>query len=292
MAVLLRNRPHENRSRTLVLKLRVVSGLALAVVMIAAILYLQTPWLAALLLVLSLVAAREWAKLAGIVTRAGWLVYAISIAATVAILWVASEGWPTVVRAALLAALAFWVLGLGVVVTYPRSRQVLLLKPVMIAAGVVALPGAWLALVQVASASRGAELLIWLLASAAAADIGAYFAGRRFGRRRLAPAVSPGKTWEGAGGGAIAALAWGVVGAAYFSAGPLRSVPAWLCLSLVLFLAAVAGDLFESAFKRARGVKDSGGILPGHGGVLDRIDSVIASAPVFAVLAPVVLEVL
>lgn len=269
------------------LKLRVVSGLALAVVMIAAILYLQTPWLAAFLLVFCLVAAREWAKLAGIVTRAGWLVYAISIAATAAVLWVASEGWPIVVQAVLLVATAFWVLGLGAVVTYPRSRQVLLAKPVMIAAGAVALPGAWLALVVVAGAPRGAELLIWLLASAAAADIGAYFAGRRFGRRRLAPAVSPGKTWEGAGGGAIAALAWGVVGATYFGAGP---VPAWLGLSAVLFLASVAGDLFESAFKRARGVKDSGRILPGHGGVLDRIDSVIASAPVFAVLAPVLLE--
>ena len=158
----------------------------------------------------------------------------------------------------------------------------------MVAAGLVALPGAWLALVQTAQAPRGPALLIWLLAAAAAADIGAYFAGRRFGRRKLAPEVSPAKTLEGAIGGAIAILAWGVVGAVYF--GAEQSLPRWLALVAVLFVASVTGDLFESAFKRARGVKDSGGLLPGHGGVLDRVDSAIAAAPVFAVLAPVLLD--
>ena len=271
------------------LKLRVASALILAAVMIAAILYLEPPWLAAFLLVLGLVAAREWAKLAGIVTRAGWLAYAITIAATVAVLWVARGNWPTVVRVALVVAAVFWLLGFAVVLTYPRSRRVLLAKPLMIAAGMVVFPGAWLALVEAADMNRGPELVIWLLASAAAADVGAYFVGRRFGRRKLAPAVSPAKTWEGAGGGAVAALAWGAAGAAYFGDGAAASLPAWLCLAAVLFLASVSGDLLESAMKRTRGVKDSGGILPGHGGMLDRIDSVIASAPVFALLAPVVL---
>ena len=256
--------------------------------MIAAIVYLPTPWLAAFLLLLCLLAAREWAKLAGIVTRAGWLVYAIAVSGTVAALWVASEDSSSVVKAVSIGATVFWILALGVVLTYPRSRIVLLSKSAMIAAGVVALPGAWLALVQTAKAPQGPGLLIWLLAAAAAADIGAYFAGRRFGRRKLAPQVSPGKTWEGAIGGAVAILAWGVVGTMYF--GAEQSLPRWLALVAVLFVASVTGDLFESAFKRARGVKDSGGLLPGHGGVLDRIDSVIAAAPVFAVLAPVLLS--
>ena len=268
------------------LKLRVASGLALAVVMIAAILNLPTPYLAAFLLVLCLLAAREWAKLAGIVTRAAWLVYAFAISGTAAALLVASFNWPPVVGAALLGAASFWIFALGLVLTYPRSRTVLLWKPGMIVAGAVALPGAWLALVQVAEMPHGPELLIWLLAAAAAADIGAYFVGRRFGRRKLAPQVSPGKTWEGAIGGAVAILAWGVVGAAYFGTDLAASLPAWLGMTAVLCLASVTGDLFESAFKRARGVKDSGGLLPGHGGILDRVDSVIATAPVFAVLAP------
>lgn len=272
------------------LKLRVASGLVLAAVMVAAILYLPTPWLASFLLVLCLLAAREWAKLSGIVTRAGWLVYAIIVSGTVAALWVASEVSSWVAVAVPFGAAGFWMLALGVVLTYPRSRMVLLSKSAMIAAGVVALPGAWLALVQTAKAPQGPGLLIWLLAAAAAADIGAYFAGRRFGRRKLATRVSPGKTWEGAMGGAVAILAWGVVGAAYFGAAA-PSLPRWLALVAVLFVASVTGDLFESAMKRARGVKDSGGLLPGHGGVLDRVDSVIATAPVFAVLAPVFLEI-
>ena len=270
------------------LKLRVATGLALAVVVIAAIVYLPTPWLAAFLLLLCLLAAREWAKLAGIVTRAGWLVYAITVSGAVAALWVAAEDSSSVAVAVPIGAAAFWILALGVVLTYPRSRIVLTSKSAMIAAGVVVLPGAWLALVQTAQAPQGPGLLIWLLAAAAAADIGAYFTGRRFGRRKLAPQVSPGKTWEGAIGGAVAILAWGAVGALYFAtAAP--SLPRWLALVAVLFVASVTGDLFESAFKRARGVKDSGGLLPGHGGVLDRVDSVIATAPVFAVLAPVLL---
>ena len=270
------------------LKLRVVSALALAIVVIAAILYLPTHWLAAFLLLLCLLAAREWAKLAGIATRAGWLVYAIAVSGAVAALWVAAEdsSWPAV--GVPIIATVFWILALGLVFTYPRSRIVLLSKATMVAAGVVALPGAWLALVQTAKAPQGPALLIWLLAAAAAADIGAYFAGRRFGRRQLAPQVSPAKTVEGAIGGALAILAWGGVGAMYFDT--LQSLPRWLALVAALFVASVTGDLFESAFKRARGVKDSGGALPGHGGVLDRVDSVIAAAPVFALLAPVLLD--
>ena len=270
------------------LKIRVASGLVLAMVVIAAILYLPTPWLAAFLLLLCLLAAREWAKLAGIVTRAAWLVYAIAVSGVVAALWVASEDSSWLADAVPIGATVFWILALGVVLTYPRSRIVLLSRPTMVAAGVVVLPAAWLALVQTAKAPLGPALLIWLLAAAAAADIGAYFAGRRFGRRKLAPRVSPGKTLEGAIGGALAILVWGVVGAVYF--GAEQSLPRWLVLVAVLFVASVTGDLFESAFKRARGVKDSGGLLPGHGGVLDRVDSVIAAAPVFAVLAPVLLD--
>ncbi len=264
----------------------------MAAVMIAAIWYLPPPWLAAFLLVLSLLAAREWAQLAGIATRAGWLAYAVTISAGAATLWVAAAGWPLVVRTMLLGAVAFWILAFGVVLTYPRSRSLMQSKPIMIVAGMVVVPAAWLALVEVAKAPRGPELLIWLLAAIAAADTGAYFAGRRFGQRKLAPEVSPGKTREGAIGGAAAILAWGGVGAVYFGAGAGQSLLSWLILAGVLFLASVAGDLFESAFKRVRGVKDSGGLLPGHGGVLDRVDSVLAAAPAFALLAPVFLDAL
>ena len=150
----------------------------------------------------------------------------------------------------------------------------------------MALGGAWLALVVLKAATgshgdaAGAWHIAWLLAAVALADTGAYFTGRRFGRRKLAPAVSPGKTVEGAAGGAVAVLAWSACAAALFDGAVAR----WLLLGVAVFAAAVVGDLLESALKRMRGVKDSSAILPGHGGVLDRIDSILPSAPVFALL--------
>ena len=121
-------------------------------------------------------------------------------------------------------------------------------------------------------------LLVFLFV--AAADIGAYFAGRAFGAKKLAPAVSPGKTWEGVGGGAVLAASVCGVGLLFF---PVQW-PLWMALSIGLVAVSIFGDLFESLVKRATGVKDSGTILPGHGGVLDRIDSLLAALPVFALL--------
>jgi phosphatidate cytidylyltransferase len=122
--------------------------------------------------------------------------------------------------------------------------------------------------------------LIWVFMLAWGADIGAYFAGHAFGRRKLAPRVSPGKTWEGVIGGLALALAVCALGAFWLTPGWVG----WLPVIVLLVAVSVFGDLFESVLKRATGVKDSGTLLPGHGGVLDRIDSLLAVLPVFAVL--------
>jgi phosphatidate cytidylyltransferase len=120
---------------------------------------------------------------------------------------------------------------------------------------------------------------MWLLVLVWSADVGAYFAGRRFGRRKLAPAVSPGKTWEGAFGGMLVSLA--LCGGALLVLG----LPAWWLLAVAgLVVVSIFGDLFESVIKRVRGVKDSSNLLPGHGGILDRIDSLLAVLPVFALI--------
>jgi phosphatidate cytidylyltransferase len=121
--------------------------------------------------------------------------------------------------------------------------------------------------------------LLWLLVLTTATDVGAFFSGRMFGRRKLAPSLSPGKTWEGAWGGALVASSICLVALFVFSDWPIFNA---VSLTLGLIVMAIFGDLFESLLKRATGLKDSGGLLPGHGGVLDRIDSIIAVAPLLA----------
>jgi phosphatidate cytidylyltransferase len=118
-------------------------------------------------------------------------------------------------------------------------------------------------------------MLVWL------ADSAAYFAGRAWGRRKLAPSISPGKTWEGALAGVAAALVWAIICRRYFDE---AAWPRYLAGAALLAVASILGDLFESAAKRRAGVKDSGTLLPGHGGILDRIDSATAVLPLSALL--------
>ena len=128
----------------------------------------------------------------------------------------------------------------------------------------------------------GGEMLLYLFSLVWIADIGAYFSGRKFGKHKLAPAISPSKTWEGLVGGLLANLFW-IIGVYQFASGWGLGLPQFLLIGLATSLISVVGDLFESILNREAGVKDSGKLLPGHGGVLDRVDSVIAAAPVFVV---------
>ena len=256
------------------LKLRVVSASILAAVVAAAVAFLPVFLLWVFFYLLVLAAGYEWARLSGVQTRLGFAGYAVALTALVSIALPAMEHWP----AALVAVVAFWVVALALLVAYPKGIRLLGSSAAMLIAGGIVLVGAWLALAMLHH--KSAELVIWLLVATAVADTGAYFAGRRLGRRKLAPQISPGKTWEGLIGGALATLAWAATGAWFFDG----SLLTWLGIGAVVFGAAVVGDLFESVLKRSRDVKDSGAILPGHGGVLDRIDSVLAAAPVFALL--------
>ena len=133
-------------------------------------------------------------------------------------------------------------------------------------------------------APNGMHWLVWLFVLVSAVDIGAYFVGTTWGRRKLAPALSPAKTWEGVAGGAVLGIL--VCGGALAALG-LLSVAAGAIIALLIAVS-VFGDLLESLLKRQSGVKDSGTLLPGHGGLLDRIDSELAALPVFALLLPFV----
>jgi phosphatidate cytidylyltransferase len=169
-------------------------------------------------------------------------------------------------------ALCWWLLALVWVFLYPTPVSRALCWTV----GALVLIPAWLAL-DLLYQLRPA-LLLFMLIIVWAADIGAYFSGKRFGRVKLAPSISPGKTWEGVAGGLLAVLLL-VVGRGYWAGSDL-AVLVPFCLAVAMI--SVVGDLTVSIFKRNAGVKDSGSLFPGHGGLLDRIDSVTAAAPLFA----------
>jgi len=215
-------------------------------------------------------AGHEWARLCRL-SGVGAGLYAIAVAATFGVLFVSGE---PATRFAVVAATLFWIF----VVPIWLARGVDARHRVaLIAAGFMVLVPAAVALAALQPQHVLAVLvLVWV------ADTAAYFVGRKWGRRKLAPAISPGKSWEGAWAGVAAAVAYAIICGTF-----LIGIRWWLGYVLVAVLLAVisiVGDLFESAAKRQAGVKDSGALLPGHGGILDRIDSATAVLPVFAAL--------
>lgn len=258
---------------------RIVTALVLAAVVVGGVVFLPLGAFALFLLVLAVPGLYEWATLSGFGSVASRVAYTVAGAGFLALLWAAPAVWSLVLGVAAL----FWVLAAALVVSYPAGRPIAAHRASLAVAGAPIFAGAWLGLVALKQHESGHWFILWMFVLVWAADSGAYFAGRAFGRRRLAPRVSPGKTWEGAfGGTALAVVAAGVM-ASGFGWQPLSG---WVVLAVALAVVAIVGDLFESAIKRARDVKDSGGLLPGHGGVLDRIDSTVAVAPVLAVCLP------
>jgi phosphatidate cytidylyltransferase len=259
------------------LKQRVITALIAAPLVVAALFLLPALPFAIAFAVLTGLGAQEWVRLAGVERAAPQAAYLALFAALLAWLWLE----PAVREPMLIACCALWMLAALAVVRYPRSAP-LLPRPLLLILGLPMLGGAWLALITVREAREGPWLVIWLFLLVWGADIGAYFAGRRFGRHKLALAVSPGKTWEGAVGGL--ALAW-LACALLLRLPPLDALEWRLSTASVAIVAlcaiSIIGDLWESVLKRMRGVKDSGRIFPGHGGVLDRIDSLIAALPFF-----------
>ena len=180
---------------------------------------------------------------------------------------------------------AFWFCMLAVLLGYPASQRLLKARFTRLLMGIILLIVAWISLLYLRYQDDGQFWVIYIVAVVAAADIGGYFFGKTFGSKKLAPSVSPGKTWEGFIGGLIVSqlLALGLF--AYFSSSehnPLPALTSFLLVTALLAAVSVLGDLIESLLKRGCGLKDSGTILPGHGGVLDRLDGLVAALPVFA----------
>lgn len=224
-----------------------------------------------------LVAAWEWANLSGYqATKERWT-YVLVAGVLVAI---AHYYQPSISSDLVLQfAVLFWCLALYAVMRYPvifgwgsRFARALI--------GFVVLLPCWFAFVSMKAADGGDLLILLLFLLVWGADVGAYFAGKRFGRTKLAADVSPGKTREGLYGGLLACLLI-AVSYALILGYELPQLILLMVLAFITGLISVLGDLFESMLKRHRGIKDSSQLLPGHGGVLDRIDSLTAAAPLF-----------
>lgn len=253
---------------------RVLTAVVLVTVLLG-ILFAAPPGVAtAAAALLMLLAAREWTAFLGVVHPLVRYVYLLLLAGAYAVsYWLIPERLDLAV--VLWAALAWWLVALAWILRYPVP-----ISPFAAGiAGLFVLVPAWISLVNILQvAGQGAALLLLTLAMIWAADIGAYFAGHRWGRVRLAPQVSPGKTLEGVAGGLLGAVIIAGVGG-YLLGLPLAAMlPLGSCVAAI----SVLGDLTESMFKRSVGIKDSGKLFPGHGGVLDRIDSITAAAPLFA----------
>ncbi len=261
---------------------RILTALVLIPLVVAGVLYLDSLWLAAILGVLVVLGGNEFVRMAKVPSAViGYAYLAVLVLSLAGFAWYnlfASLYW-------LQAVVAVWWLAISVWLVLTRTPLTVSgrFRPAVLLGGGVLMLVCWLSVVSLHQLpGRGAALVLVLFVLIWGADSGAYFSGRAFGRRKLSPMVSPGKTWAGVAGALFISLLVGW----WLAASGLVQIDSMLpVMGLCLLTTAVSigGDLWESLIKRQAGVKDSGSLLPGHGGVLDRIDSLIAAAPVFAV---------
>jgi phosphatidate cytidylyltransferase len=250
---------------------RILTAAVLVALALGILLWLPAWATVAGLTLLALAGAWEWSAFLLVDGRLWRPAYVLLVAALLWVVWhfcAAAQARDAVLGAAVL----WWLVALMWIVFAPRRVS----SWSAAGAGVLALVPAWLALVRLRIAPDGPQWVLFALVLVWVADIGAFFVGRRFGRIRLAPEVSPGKTWEGVLGGIAVSVLVAIAGSAWFHVSLAIFLP--LCLAVVAF--SIVGDLTESLLKRFAGMKDSGSVFPGHGGVMDRIDSVTGAAPV------------
>ena len=257
---------------------RVRTALILIPLVIASVLYLPTEALASVFALAVAIAAVEWAHLAGVAQKSRCYLYALALLVILALLLV--TGWVSRWQLPMAAAASLWWLLVTLMLwRYRPGQSAVAGTALKLLFGVIVLVPAWAALVALHGQAQGPLLVIYLMVLIWVADSAAYFSGRRWGQVKLAPAVSPGKTREGVYGALVGAALCGLLlGVAYPGIAPLVAL---VLISVVVALVSVVGDLLESLMKRQSGIKDSGQLLPGHGGMFDRIDSLTAAAPLF-----------
>jgi len=252
---------------------RIVTAIVLFIVLLLVFFTLPAAAALGVLGLFVLIAAWEWSGFLSLTSLGARMAYVGLLAALMAaVVWLIPDHVP--LTPVLSAGLCWWICAFAWVVNYPTPIR----RDIGAVCGVLVIVPAWAGLVTLLGHdARGAQYVLFVLAIVWAADIGAYFIGRRLGRTKLAPQVSPGKTWEGLAGGLVAAAVAAACGAWWFGLSPVLLIPVGLSVGAI----SVIGDLTVSMFKRNAGLKDSGNLFPGHGGVLDRVDSVTAAVPLF-----------
>lgn len=262
------------------LKQRIITALILAPIVICGLFLLDPIPFSFFVAFVTMLGAWEWANLSGYEAPASRVGYAVGVGV---LLYFCSAVQADYI---LFAAVAWWVIAFILILSYPSRVELWQAGPVRLLIGLLVLVPFWKALVFVRSSgvTLVSELnvlwvILYMLLLVWTADVGAYFAGKAWGKSKLAPDVSPGKSWAGAWGGVacvalLAALSGWYLELSFFN------VIALIVASTFTAGVSIVGDLAESMFKRHRGIKDSSNLLPGHGGVMDRIDSLTAAVPV------------
>ena len=270
------------------LRLRIITALCMIAIFLPA-LFLMPPMLFSIATVpLVLIAGWEWSRLVkirSVIARIGYLLLIVMTLFAFS-LWLGLPDMfdPQRAQQLLLVAVGVWAFIFLWIQGYPSSAILWSARPILGLLGLMLLGFTWIAIVTILNYQSGQWLLLLAIVIIVLADVGGFFAGKYFGKHKLAPIISPGKTWEGFVGGLL--LEGVLVGSLVWYLSDHVTVLGLSLLVIPVALYSVLGDLFESMIKRHSGVKDSGRLLPGHGGVLDRIDGVMAALPMFGLILP------
>jgi phosphatidate cytidylyltransferase len=261
------------------LKQRIITAVILLPLVIAGILLLIKPLFALFSFVIIIgIGGWEWARMAGYEKVQSRLLFILSLSMLAGIVYGYSDVFFPIVMS---IALIWWGIALVLMVSYQQKMDFYQKNEwIFTVAAHIVLVSAWWFLAKLHTFN--AQWILYLLLLIVIADTAAYFSGKRFGKRKLAPELSPGKTTEGVLGAVFGVLLWSVLAIVFFNV-PSNYWFYFVLLSLLTALISVGGDLFISMMKREAGLKDSGSILPGHGGLLDRIDSLLAALPLFTI---------
>ncbi|WP_455200715.1 phosphatidate cytidylyltransferase [Kaarinaea lacus] len=268
------------------LKLRLITAAVLIPVVVGSVLWLTHTQFAIFFALFAVVGGWEWSRFLRLQHPLVRASYAAVVMAAILFSWFYVVGNSQLVLTVLMTGLAWWVCALILVIMYPRCDRIRTNRTLGAFIGLLVIVPCWVAIVELRNNfEQGPYLVLFLVALIAVADSSAYFGGKKWGANKLAPQVSPGKTWEGVISGLVSVGIFSLTGAYFFEFlnRDWKSIVAFMVVCILTAVISVLGDLSESMFKRQVGLKDSGKILPGHGGVLDRVDSLTAAAPLFMV---------